>query len=37
MGIESRIRQIRRAILHEKNKVVRDIFREHIGYLKTQI
>jgi hypothetical protein len=34
MSIDSRIRELKRAILHEKNKQVRKIYKEHIEFLK---
>ena len=37
MSIDSRIRELKRAILHEKNQQVRKIYKEHIEFLKTQI
>lgn len=35
--IESRIREIKRGLLHQKSKGTREIWREHIKYLETQI
>lgn len=36
MGNGTRIRELKRKLLHEKNKVVRDIYIEHIKYLQEQ-
>jgi hypothetical protein len=33
---ESRIRELRRKILHEHNQMIRNIYREHIIYLESQ-
>jgi hypothetical protein len=32
----SRIRELKRKILHEHNQVVRNIYRDHITYLESQ-
>lgn len=34
MGNESRVRELKRKILHERNKVVRDTYKEHIKFLE---
>lgn len=35
--IESRIRDIKRKMLHQRDALVRKIWREHIEYLETQL
>lgn len=37
MSIDGRIRELKRLILHEKNKQIRKIYKDHIEFLKTQI
>ena len=37
MSIEGRIRELRRLMLHQRDKVVRDIWKSHIEFLKTKI
>lgn len=37
MSIESRIREIKRCLLHEKNEVLRKIYKEHIGFLESKL
>ena len=36
MSIGTRIRELKKCILHERNKVRREIFKSHIEFLKTQ-
>lgn len=35
--MESRIREIKRKLLHQKNKNTRQLWREHINYLESQL
>ena len=37
MSIESRIREIKRCLLHEKNKDLRKIYIEHIKFLESEL
>lgn len=37
IGIGSRIREIKRCLLHEKNKVLRKIYIEHIKFLESEL
>lgn len=37
MSIESRIREIKRCLLHEKNKILRKIYIEHIKFLESEL
>ena len=34
MSNESRIREMKRKLLHEKNPVIRNIWKEHIAFLE---
>lgn len=34
MSIESRIREIKRKLLHERNPIIRDMWKDHIKYLE---
>lgn len=36
MSNGTRIRELKRKLLHEKNKVIREIFIEHINFLQRQ-
>lgn len=33
---ESRIRELKRKLLHEHNQIIRNIYRDHIAYLESQ-
>ena len=35
--IESRIREIKRKMLHQRDSVIRNIWNEHIKYLESQL
>lgn len=37
MSIESRVRELKRCLLHEKNKVLREIYIEHIKFLESEL
>lgn len=37
MSIGSRIREIKRYLLHEKNEVLRKIYKEHIEFLESKL
>lgn len=37
IGIGSRIREIKRCLLHEKNEVLRKIYKEHIEFLESKL
>lgn len=37
MNIGTRIRELKRCILHERNNVRRDIFKSHIEFLEAQL
>ena len=37
MSIGSRIREIKRCLLHEKNKVLRQAYKEHIAFLESKL
>lgn len=36
MSIGTRIRELKRCILHERNKIRREIFKSHIEFLETK-
>ena len=35
--LEGRIRELKRKILHERNEVIRNTYKEHIEYLESQL
>lgn len=35
--LQSRIRDIKRKLLHEHNPIIRETYRDHINYLQSQI
>ena len=37
MSIGSRIREIKRCLLHEKNEVLRKFYKEHIEFLESKL
>lgn len=37
MSIESRIREMKRLMLHQRDKVVRDIWKSHIEFLESKV
>lgn len=35
--LEGRIREIRRKLLHERNEIIRNTYKDHVRYLEEQL